>query len=254
MKVRLLLVGLSLVTTLTTIAQAQIDTPAIPPDKDSRDLFERVASADLVVVGTELRSKVVFRRAPPNDPAALEKSMSEGPKGQFFITGVERTVCRKADFAAQKSPLSTTAPQSTAPQSDDVIYIFVPQDEPLFSGAYQKEYLLPGRRYLLLLKQSVAEKVSEWARTLEVEPGRLYYRTLESERGVIPLHSPTEDKPNPEQPALLAEIMALCQAVKPKEPTMKIERLKKLLDSPDPVIRTEAEKAIRKFQGSSQSR
>lgn len=211
------------------IASAQIDTPPIPPERDVRDLYRRVAASRFVVVGTVVESEGVTKRMTPEVTEKARTDLGAALGGSLYRIRVEDVVCRQSDLA----PAVTGAAE--VPQ---VLGIFVPRT----FATFPDEVLLPQRRYLLFLV--VPREQEAWIKTFQLDPAQTYYRTEEGYRGAIPLAQPAAGQPAPAEPPVLDKIRRLCQAMKPSKRADKLAALNKLAKSDDPVLRKEAAEAV----------
>ena len=222
----------------STSAQVAIDTERIPPEYDSNDLYRRAAASRFVVVGTVVKTEGVSKRLSQSD---IERMMRPTPSGttsvsldgvfggSLYAIDVENTVCRQADFGPSARHINNTI------QS---ISIFVTRDEPMFTGGHQREILVVGERYLLFLTPSPEEVRHKWIESFQLDPKRDYYRTEELSRGIVPLrHSQGTSM---QGPSVLERLTQLCQALRPAELAAKLEAVRILARSDDPVLRREA--------------
>lgn len=233
-------IATSLIFVITTVsALGQIDTPHIPPERDLRDLYARIAASQLVVVGTVVNESIASKRVPPNDIQAARASLDDPVDGWLYTIRVEKTLCGDSNF---DDPTAQSYQKSLV-RNQKMVYIFVPQDEPLFRGGYRKEDLIRGHRYLLFLVSPPPERQKKWVDSLELDPARTYYRGEELSRGVIPL---ALDNLKPEQTPVLDKVTRLCQAL--QDPLDKISALKRLINSGDPILQSQAEAALEALQ------
>lgn len=110
-------------------AVCQIDTTAMPPGKDLRDLYQRAATSHFVLIGTVEKAEGVGRRLSESDkekmmtPASDGKAIVELPSlgGSLYTIRIETTLCRQREFRI--APVR----DSQVPQdSGQVVYVFVP--------------------------------------------------------------------------------------------------------------------------------
>jgi len=209
---------------------AQIDTPTVSPASDVRDLYRRAAASEYVVTGTVTGSRVVFRRTPQGDVAALRAAIDTGGEGQEFTVSVDKVLCQQSDFAP--------SPKSSDTLKQEV-KIFVPKTGPHFSGPYREEYLIRGERYLLFLTPLSESQKALWASSLELDPDSRYFRTLEYSRRAIALAS----DPILKGPPIFEKVTKLCEAVRPTAVSDKLAALHRLENSGDAVLAKEAKAA-----------
>ena len=180
------------------------------------------------MVGTVVKTEGVSKRLSQSD---IERMMRPTPSGttsvsldgvfggSLYAIDVENTVCRQADFGPSARHINNTI------QS---ISIFVPRDEPMFTGGHQREILVVGERYLLFLTPSPEEVRHKWIESFQLDPKRDYYRTEELSRGIVPLrHSQGTSM---QGPSVLERLTQLCQALRPAELAAKLEAAGVTLD------------------------
>lgn len=193
------------------------------------DLYQRAAASRFVVVGSVVNLDLVA------DRSLQGPTMDENLGGFLYSIAIEKTVCRQADFAAD---LVNSPPPTEA---DPVVYLFVPY-KPLAPG---KEKLQLGQRYLLFLLVPDPQQQKAWTASFQLDPQRLYLRAEEQARGVVPLPLQTSDDSAANSPEVLDKVSQLCQAVRPAAVPEKLAALNKLAVSGDPILRHEAQEAIR---------
>lgn len=216
-------------------ALAQIDTPRVRPEFDSRDLFERASSSDYVVVGRIVNVKGVGDRIDRNSKEQILASMDKPLAGEVFQLQVEETICSRQNFEAKQFG------RIEAPEPR-MLSIFIPAREPVFTGPNRQEVLLRNRRYALFLVAAPPALQKAWTESFELDPKITYYRAEELSRGVIAL-SPASD-PSSKAPPVLEKIQKLCSALRPSSVDQKIANLRELASSDDPDLQREATSAI----------
>lgn len=221
-----------------TNAQIAIDTERIPPEYDSNDLYRRAAASRVVVVGTVAKSEGVSKRLSQADIDKMKRPAPSGTTsvaldgvvgGSLYAIDIENTVCRQADFRPSTIQANNTI------QS---VFIFVPRDEPMFTGGHQRERLVVGERYLLFLTPTPPEVRKKWVESFNLDRKLDYYRTEQLSRGVVPLRRSQED--SKKAPSVLERLTQLCRALRPPELAEKLEAVRTLARSDDPVLRREA--------------
>lgn len=232
-----------------TLRALQIDTPAVAPEMDMEDLYQRAVESEVVVIGRVVRVEGVQSREseaerqkrlhPGKTPGTVVVSLDGVVGGAAIAIQVETTVCRAADF-------STTGPVSPAPNRA-LLHLFVPRDEPLWSSGRQRESFVQGRLYLLFLVPVEVTVQRQWKERFELPASTSLYRAHERSRGVVML-DPDERPLNP----VLDKIGKLCAAVKPPGLARKIAALRRLQASGDLILQQQATLAVRGLQESKQ--
>ena len=213
----------------------------VPTGPDLDDLYARLSESTFVVKARVRTSKAVLRRDLPKAtqvgpnlwklPSLQEKDLG----GTLFTVAVEEVICWQGDFAA------TLSARQTFP---DVVHVFVSSADPLYARSRfdpnrlnRREYLLPGREYLLFLMEPPGQDML--VSTYELEPGVTYYRAFEGQRGAVAL----PDAAYPERPftfvtPLVKAVTTFCEAVKGPDPATRIRQLQGVRDFfPDPADR-----------------
>jgi hypothetical protein len=198
------------------------------------DLYRRAAASRFVVVGKVAKLDLVADRS-WKGPA-----MDENFGGFLYSIAIEKTVCRQADFSAHANVVDAPPPA----EADPVVYFLSPVEPPV-AGTERLEL---GRRYLLFLVLPDQEQQKKWTDSLHLDPLKGYFRAEEQARGVVLLPAPDADEPAAKQPEVLDKVSQLCQAMRPASVTEKLEALNKLAASGDPILRHEAEEAMRALQ------
>ena len=243
MKTQRLLWKLAALGFITLNVTAQIDTERIPPGQNLSNLYERASMSRFVVIGTVIKDEGILRRMTPEVFEKAKEDLGAMLGGSLYSIAVERTVCRQHDFQVAKPP---SAENFIDPGSE--VDIFVPYGEPMFVDGYLQEALQPGKTYLIFLVES--DQQTEWLRIYELDPQRTYYRAEGRNRGIIPLAGIREqNRVSPDSsvkaPSILEEVTQLCQAMRPPQVAKKISALRKLAASHDPILRKEAQEALR---------
>jgi hypothetical protein len=227
-----------------------LSSDRVPSGPDVDDLYARLAESAYVVKGRVLAAEAVSLRTP--SPAVqvgphewrLHYSLNSG--GVFFTVAVEEIICRQEDLAI--------APSAPAP-SPSLVHVFYSLGEPQSTLSKfdpyrhnRREFLLPGREYLLFLYAPSGQDML--VKTYNLEPGVTYYRTVEGERGAVAL----PDAASPERPytfltPLVKAVTTFCEAVKGPNAATKIRQLQGVRDLFDyPAWRQSVDAAIRGFQ------
>jgi hypothetical protein len=209
---------------LASFTFGQIDTPRIPSQFDSRDLFKRALASDLIILGTVTGVSGVGDRIDRTDIEQVKASLSDSLAGQVFEVKINQTLCSKSRTKAQR------------------VAMFIPWRESLFTGSTRKESLLQDQNYLLFLVAVEPAIQKRWTESFELNPSETYYRGQELSRGVIPL--PATGTAATPQVAVLRETQQLCWALSATELKERTSRLKELASSSDPDLKREAEIAI----------
>ncbi len=223
-------------------ALGQLDSPAIKPENDVRQLYSRAASCQAVVIGKAVKSRIVSKRIARNDLAAMRASVNNPVDGQLFEVEIERIVCHQSDLV----PRARTSLQSSPLESIQVAYIFVPEDEPHSQSGYRQEYLLKGERYLLFLVEAPRDLQVKWTAELELDPELRYFRTLEYSRGAVPLPAQAVSPNYATQSPVLERLDKLCSATKAATKG-NLDPLKALRNSDDSALKEAASEALQRF-------
>lgn len=216
---------------------------------DLADIHARLSESAYVVKGRAVASSAVSRRvlpAPTQVGPNLWKSNFRLDYLTIFTVTVDEVLCRKEDFGF--------APAAPAPASG-ILHIIVPSGEALSTQSRfdpnrhnRREYLLPEREYLLLVREAPGHDML--LETYDLDRGVTYYRTVESQRGAVAL----PDAANPEKPyafitPLVQAVTVFCEAVKGPDAATKIRQLQGVRDFFDyPDWRKSVNQAIRAFQ------
>jgi len=214
---------------LAIAAQAQLDTPSIPPELDQRDLYTRAEASQLVIIGTVVKSEGALPRLLPGETSRWRSNKGRDRRASLYTVQVDETICRQSDFN-DTSPKVDNRPQP--------FYLFIPFDESDLPNGDFREVLLPGRRYLLLLIELDSQLLSA---EYELDPNRIYYRGTGHNRGVIPLEPETAAGRSHTPPDVVEKFRKLCTAMRPPKPEDKLALLQELAESGDPVLEKEAE-------------
>jgi hypothetical protein len=238
-RLRLLVLAATLACISSVLAMGQIDTPVIPPDRDSGELYQRAAASRFVVIGSVSSCEGVSERITPELEA---KVLKEGDLGlvrsaTLCTVRVESTLCDRAYFDVGVSRVH--------PRPVDTLYVFVPRDEPQFTNGRMRETLAPARRYMLFLAEPPRETLDLWLKTYLLDPTHPYYRGEQMSRGVVPLPASTEAA---KQPAIANQMTQLCTALRPPTLQGKLDALKQLATSKDAVLKEQAEIAQKTLQ------
>ncbi len=243
-KLRIVVLAIAFLSVSRQPVVGQIDTPPVPPDRDSGELYQRVAASRFVVVGEVSQCQGVGERMTPELSARILKQgdLSLARSGTLYTITVESTLCDRA--------CSEDGEPEVSPKAGDSLYIFVPRDDPYFADGHLRETLTPQRRYMLFLVEPPRETTDLWLKTYSLDPTRTYYRGEHRSRGIIPLPTTTEGT---KQPPVATQVTQLCQALRTPTLQGKLDALKQLAKSEDPVVKEQAEIAHKKLQERSES-
>lgn len=208
-----------------------------PPAQKTSDsengpsLFHFASGSDYVVIATMTERGPVGK---VNKKAELD--LADLVAGRLFSFQVEKLLCSKEQFL----------PVSFSEQK--VIHdfqIFVP-------GQISEENYLKDHKYLIFLQaQPETDKLAE---VYELDKDKLYYRAFDgkttylfpaghrtSTKGVI-------DLSDPEHQELAQRIEIFCKAFNETDKAARLNNLRKLADSPDEELKSNAAYAIKTFQ------
>ncbi len=225
------------------------ETRPVQTGPDLANLYERVSGSTYIVKGRAVaRSAVSLRVRPPSiqiGPNLWKRDISLDYLSLFDVV-VDQIIFREADLVAE-------APAPTL--SATVLKVFVPSAEPPSAQSRfdpnrrnRREWLLPEREYLMFLYEPGGQDAL--VKTYKLEPGVVYYRTVEGQRGAVAL----PDATHPERPRdfitpLVQAVTTFCGAVKGPDMATKIRQLQAVRDSFDyPAWRKSVDAAIYDFQ------
>jgi hypothetical protein len=229
-------------------AQIAIDTERIPPEHDSNDLYRRAAASRFVVIGTVVKTEGIAKRLSQSDVEKMKRPTASGTHvsldgvvgGSLYTVEVENTLCRESDFR----------PSATQTNPTKTVSIFLPRDEPMFKDGHQRATLVVGQRYLLFVVPSPEQERQKWIQAFQLDPKNDYYRTEQSSRGVVPVQQ--HQVASMKGQSVLERVTKLCQALRPVELTEKLQAVRILARSDDPVLRREAIEAETALQAQTQ--
>jgi hypothetical protein len=215
--------------------QALVSRSFVP---DFLHLYERVSRSAFVITGKVVARKPIF------DPSF----QTTDPRGDVFTVSVEGDLCRQSDFAA--SATRTAALGGS-------VYLFVPFRQWNRTSDLDPRYAVPpeqlyaGTEYFLFLLPypDQAGLIS----TYGLDPTLTYYRAFDGDSGAREV--PAAERRGIQGDAVgpvMSAVTALCQAVKPQDPLVKIGQLQTLRNSADPAWRDSVDAAIRTLERSRQ--
>lgn len=224
----------------------QLHTPPLRPVQTGPDfdnVLDRVSGSEFVVKGKVLDLAVVPKRLPLAELGRL--SIEDKFGGTLFTIEPRETVCRQSDFSATASQAAPLA---------GLVYIFVPWREPRTPGKdnpyrwIYSESLAKGREYLLFLRRNPRQ--DELVKDSQLDPGLIYYRTYEGDRGAVELpEAARQGQPRDFITPLVSAVTALCEAVKAPDVETKIRNLNAVRDhSTDVAWRQSVDAAIKALQ------
>jgi hypothetical protein len=226
---------------------------------NSMGLSERLAASDYVVTGTIGTVGTVPTRLYQSQLENMEKQFKETGKMPYdrpallYVVHVDSALCLKSDFQPESARL-------TKPATGDMYLVVNPSELGTRDDSpYREEILREGVQYLFSL--GADPEITERLAKYDLDPKLPYFRVLHHSDGAIQL--PTAEqrgkagafKPFGYQSdrdlatPVLNIATALCQAVQPTNALQKADGLERLKSSPDPVMRENADIALKILRG-----
>ncbi len=210
----------------TSVAFAQAGRATSLPDKGA-ELSYRMASSDHIVTGVVTRLEAVQMRSRKAGELTLDNSL-----GRLYTITVDAELCGGADFD----------PKQTMPAGKlgGEAFLFLPSGQalPVFDDPNPPETLVQGGRYLLFLNSD--PQAPEMTADYDLDATRNYYRATNRKRGAVAL---------PSGDSTYQAVTTVCNAVKPGNVQMKMNALRQVASSADPLTRQTAQAVLRHLEG-----
>ena len=202
-------------------------------------LYDRASRSEFVATGTVVDEKPLWIRRSETedaDPGGLVIVKVTAP-GHLYSVDIGQVLCQQSDFA--------TAGASVAPPVRRVYIFLPPKEADKRSDLYPAlpvaaEWPRVGRKYLFFLVKDAQKDALAPAYQLDLKLP--YYRTFDGGAGAVELPS-EQDKGGPRDFAtpVLEAVTALCGAVRPADPIVKLVQLRALRQTADPRWRDRAD-------------
>ncbi len=228
-------------------AMAQISSPLIGgPHPEYRQLYERIARSEMVITGRVVKAELaglrVLHLGPPEGGGVRSTTVEEGRGGWHYTIEVEETPCSQADSTVNPTRMTVGTP----------VHLFVRGERSWHSDLYPGQYTGPevladGKKYLVYLFRHPRQK--ELTDTYKLPEGVVYYRAFDHDMGVyeLPVTKDSGSKPS-RATRLLSTLTTFCEAVRPTDVSVKLQRLRALRDQAEPSWRDSVETAIRALE------
>ncbi|MEP7352140.1 MAG: hypothetical protein ABI824_02810 [Acidobacteriota bacterium] len=254
-----LIIAFCCMTATVSFGQIRFLEPSLG-SPNAKDLTQRVAASDYVIVGSVTKLDMAHSLTMEERVRRVleAKDLSQdGDHAYIWTIHVDSVLCRNSDFHPENTPSRDLGKD---------IYLVRPMAEPETVGSQRVEFLQQNRKYLLFLH--VDPKKNENSGKYHLDPAWGYYRAQGYGDGAIrlPLEAEKGDKPKGVLPEsvyraadgkdlstpVLDATTALCAAVQPSDAFQKQVKLELLKSSTDPVMRDNAEAALKMLAPSAQ--
>lgn len=187
----------------------------------STELLDTISNSEFIAIGSVKKREPIGKRISSEELIKLD-DLSKTLGGYLYKFQIESLICAKTDLKAGMARPSL---------NKKTMYIFKKRDTRFF----REEFYEVNRRYLMFFTPLTNQ--DNLSKEYILEKQNTYYEAYGGKKGLIQL----TDNKNP----LLHRLNSVCNALKPKNKELKINRLKLLLTSPDSEISETSQELVK---------